>query len=259
MPHVLPRPAASSSGMPAVRAVAVAAPFRWLRAGFDDLRRTPLLSLAIGAVVASIGAFLVTAAWTITYLAPACLGGFLLVAPFLGIGLYAMSRQIERGEPLDAGRAWLSWQRNAGSIAMFGLMLTLAYVFWERAAAIIFAFHYDGEPLVWSRLPSELLLSRRFDGLLLSYFGAGAVMATLVFVFSVVAAPLLLDRPVDAITAVLTSLHCCLRNPGATLLWALLIAGLTALGFATAMLGLVVVFPWLAHASWHAYRDMVAD
>jgi len=78
-----------------------------------------------------------------------------------------------------------------------------------------------------------------------------------VFVLGVVSAPLLLDLPVDVITAVVTSVRCCVANPAAMLLWALLIAALTAFGFATAMLGLVVVFPWLAHASWHAYRELV--
>ena len=77
------------------------------------------------------------------------------------------------------------------------------------------------------------------------------------FALGVVTVPLLLDRPADVITAALTSLRCCLRNPGPMLLWAALIAVLTAVGFATFMLGLVVIFPVLAHASWHAYRDLV--
>jgi uncharacterized membrane protein len=90
-----------------------------------------------------------------------------------------------------------------------------------------------------------------------AFFAVGAAVAALVFALGVVSVPLLVDRPVDVITAVLTSLRCCARNPVALLLWAALIAMLTALGFATLMLGLVVIFPWLAHASWHAYREMV--
>ncbi len=77
------------------------------------------------------------------------------------------------------------------------------------------------------------------------------------FVFGVVTAPMLLDREVDVVTAALTSLRACLANPGATLVWAVLIALLTAIGFATLMLGMVIVFPLLGHASWHAYRDLV--
>ena len=86
--------------------------------------------------------------------------------------------------------------------------------------------------------------------------GSGALFATMVFTLSVVTAPLLLDRPVDVITAALTTLRCCLHNPGAMLLWAMLIAGLTVVGFATFMVGLIDS-PWLGHATWHAYRDLV--
>lgn len=259
MQHSIDTRPAHVEGLPDVRKVPVTAAFEWLRLGAHDLRRWPGLSLAIGAVIASAGWFLVTAAWKAAYLAPALLGGFLLVAPFLGIGLYAMARQMERGEPLDGGRAWMAWRANAGSIALFGLMLVLAYIFWERSAAILFALHYEGQAVQVTRLPEELLLSRRFDGLLVTFMIGGATMAALVFAFSVVSAPLLLDRPADAITAVLTSFRCCLNNPGAMVVWAALIAGLTALGFATLMLGLVVIFPWLAFATWHAYRAMVAD
>jgi uncharacterized membrane protein len=195
--------------------------------------------------------------WKATYLAPALLGGFLLVAPLIAISLYELSRQLEQGQPANVSKARAAWRSNAGSIALFGLMLTLAYIFWERVAAIIFAFFYSGQALHLSRLAQELLLSGQYVGLLLAFFAAGAALAAVVFALSVVSAPLLVDRPVDVITAALTSLRCCARNPGAMLLWAVLIAALTAVGFATLMLGLIVIFPWLAYASWHAYRDLV--
>lgn len=92
---------------------------------------------------------------------------------------------------------------------------------------------------------------------MLVFVGVGGLLALAVFALGVVTAPLLLDRDVDVITAAVTSLRCCLRSPAAALLWAVLIAALTALGFATLMLGLIVIFPWLGHASWYAYRDLV--
>jgi uncharacterized membrane protein len=87
---------------------------------------------------------------------------------------------------------------------------------------------------------------------------AGGLIAAVVFLLSAVTVPLLLDRPVDVVTAAITSVRCCLRNPLPMLVWALLIAVVTWIGLLTLMLGLVVTFPWLAHASWHAYRDLVA-
>lgn len=244
---------------PEVREVALTQPFVWLRLGARDLAREPGMSLGIGAVVAVVGVLLVTAGWNASYAAPALLGGFLLVAPFFAIAVYRLSSRLEPGAGAESAQARRAWRTNAGSVALYGLVLVLAYVVWERLAAIIFALFYDGAPLQWSRLPQELLLSGRYGALLLAYFAVGALLAAVVFALSVVTAPLLVDRPHDTITAMLTSLRCCARNPRPVLLWAALIAVLTAIGFATLMLGLVFIFPWLAHASWHAYRDLVAE
>ena len=241
---------------PSVRKVAVSSPFVWLQRGARDLMRAPRPGLAVGAVIAIVGLLLGAATWKAVYLAPALLGGFLLVAPLFAIGLYEVSRQLERGGPPRPAEAWGAWRANAGSIAMFGLMLALAYLFWERLAAIVFALFYNGGPLQLSRLAMELM-SGRHVALLSAFLGVGATVAAVVYSLSVISAPLLLDRPVDVITATLTSLRCCVLNPGPMLLWAALIAALTLLGFATLMVGLVVIFPWLAHASWHAYRDLV--
>jgi uncharacterized membrane protein len=259
MDHTLDQPDLSHPAEePRVCEVGLSRPLVWLRLGAHDLARMPLVSLGFGAWIAAIGWLLMLVTWKATYLAPALLGGFLLVAPFIAIKLYALSRQAEQGRAADTTEAWRGWRANAGSIALFGLMLALALIFWERLAAIVFAFFYSGEALHLSRLPAELLLSGQYGGLLFTFFAAGAALAAIVFALSVVSPQLLVDRPVDVVTAMLTSLRCCARNPGPMLLWAALIAALTALGFATLMLGLVVIFPWLAYASWHAYRDLVA-
>ncbi|NML18586.1 DUF2189 domain-containing protein [Azohydromonas caseinilytica] len=242
---------------PAVRQVGLDRPMHWLRLGARDVMRTPGPSLGLGLLVAAVGLLLSTMAWQATYIAPALLGGFLLVGPFLAITLYGLTRQLEDNEPTDLRRAWQAMRGNAGSIALFGLLLALAYIFWERLAAILFAFYYDGQAIHLSQLMADVLLSGQYLGLMLTFLGAGALLAIAVFAFSVVSAPLLVDRPVDVITAALTSLQCCLRNPAPMLLWAALIVALVLAGFLTLMLGLIFVFPLLAHASWHAYRDMV--
>jgi uncharacterized membrane protein len=136
-------------------------------------------------------------------------------------------------------------------------MLAIALIFWERVAAIIFAAFYRGEPLQLGNLMTTVVFSGAHVALLASLGTAATLIAAAVFALGVVSAPLLLDRPVDAITAAITSARCCLRNPLPMLLWALLIAAITWAGIATLMLGLVLVFPWLAHASWHAYRALV--
>jgi uncharacterized membrane protein len=90
------------------------------------------------------------------------------------------------------------------------------------------------------------------------WLAMGALLAAPVFASSVVAIPLLLDRQVGVLAAVLTSWRVVQAHPGPMALWAAILMGLTVLGMATALLGLVVIAPWLAHASWHAYRDLVS-
>jgi uncharacterized membrane protein len=243
---------------PQVNQVALGAPIQWLRRGAHDLRASLRPSLAVGAAVAAAGWLLMAVSWKVAYLAPALLGGFLYVAPFAAIAIYGYSRQLEHGDILDPGEARSAWRANAPSIALFGLMLAVALIFWERVAAIVFAAFYRGEPLQFSSLVSTVLFSGAHVPMLLALGSAGLLIAVVVFSLSVVSAPLLLDRPVDVITAAITSVRCCQRNPAAMLLWAALIAVITWFGLVTFMLGLVVVFPWLAHASWHAYRALVA-
>lgn len=241
-----------------VRVVPLLAPLQWLRAGWRDLRLSAAFGLGVGALVAIGGWLLLFAVRDAAYAVPTLLGGFLLVAPFGAIVLYEVSAQIEDGEPLNANLAWGAWQRNAGAIGLLGLLQALMLLAWERLSALIFALlvgeHTPDVAHLWRDL-----LSGQHTSLLLAFAGAGALTAALVFALSVVTAPMLMDEPVDVVTAMLTSWRCCARNPVAMVLWAALIAGLTALGMAALLMGLIVVFPWLGHASWHAYRDLVGE
>jgi uncharacterized membrane protein len=241
---------------PRVRRVAPLRTFAWLRAGWNDLRHAARTSLGFGAIVAGAGALLLALAWDALHLAPALTGGFLLVAPCVAVVFYELSRQIERGERIDGRAAALAWRRNADSIALWGMALALTLILWERLAAIIFALLYGGQVADLRSLVIEVLTGQRLE-LLLAYLAVGGLLALAVFALGWVTAPLLLDRDIDVATAALTSLRGCLRNPGAALAWAAIVAALTAIGFATLMLGMIVLFPWLGHASWHAYRELV--
>jgi uncharacterized membrane protein len=244
---------------PQVRHITLGAPLRWLQLGVRDFRRSLLPSLGLGAAVAVAGWALLAATWEFAYLTPALLEGFLYVAPFAAIPIYGYSRQLERRDNIDPVEAHRVWRANPQSIALFGLMLAIALIFWERIAAIVFASFYRGEPLQPTNLFTTLVLSGDHVPLLITLGSAGLLIAAVVFALSVVSVPLLLDRRVDVITAAITSFQCCLRNPAPMVLWALLIAVLTWIGMVTFMVGLVLIFPWLAHASWHAYRGMVVS
>jgi uncharacterized membrane protein len=245
-------PAAHLIETPGVRKVGVGRPFVWLKRGLADLTRVPGASLTYGVVFAAMGALVVALAWGRGHIAPALTTGFLLVAPFLAGVLYDLSRQLERGGPVNTVAALHAWKRNSGSISLFGLLLV-----WERISAVIFALFYGGRVPDLRNFAGDVLLSGQYSDLLVAYFVIGGLIAVAVYAFSVVSLPMMLDRDVDVATAIVTSVQCVARNPAAMLLWAVIIVVLMAIGFATWMIGLVLVFPWLGHASWHAYRELV--
>lgn len=240
----------------ATRSVPVQSPWRWLARGAQDLRRAPLPGLLHGLGCALFGFALFAVAGSHFWLLAGAFSGFLLVAPVVATGLYAVSRAIERGEPATLGAALAAWNPRDRRLVVFGLLLALAGTGWVlTSAALITSFapapvHH---PMGFLRLvvlgPSPWLFS--------AWLVLGGVLAAPVFASSVVAIPLLLDRGVGVADAVETSWRVVVDNPVTMALWAFVIMTLSALAIALALVGLVVVVPLLAHASWHAYRDLV--
>jgi len=232
------------------------APLRWLALGWRDLVRCPVPGLVHGIAVVAFGALLLLVARHRFWLLAGAFSGFLLVAPVVATGLYAVSRALERGERPGLATAFAVWRPRDGRLVLFGLLLALAGTGWVLTSAALvtrFAPAAVGSPLDFLRVVVLAETGWLFEGWLV----LGAVLAAPVFASSVVAIPLLLDTGESVGTAVLTSWRVVLAQPGTMALWAALILVLTLAGMAAALLGLVVVVPWLAHASWHAWRDLV--
>ena len=239
-----------------IRQVSLTAPFRWIRKGVADLFVAQFASLFYGVAFALIG-------WTIAFFYGASYGltltassAFMLVAPIMAIGLYALSHQIERGETPRLRTTLTVWRGNMANIALFALVVGVVGLVWARAAVVIFAVFYNtGLPSAGDFVQAILA----FDNIefLVAYFGVGALFATFVFAISVVAIPLMYERKTDAVSAMLLSLAVVARNPGAMLVWALLLVALISLGFVTGFRGLVYTAPIAGHATWHAYRALI--
>ncbi len=238
--------------------LAVTAPLRWLALGWRDFVRCPKIGLFYGLCFCLMG----HALWWMFLGAPeyvlALSAGFLLLGPFLCLGLYQASRSLERDGPADRPslRGTLTaWRTSRKPMAIFAGLLLILELLWGRASLVVFAVTFDAMPSN-DRLLGDLL---RLDnlGFLLSYAAVGAVFAGLIFVISVVSIPMILDRQVDAVTAGLTSLRTCVQHPGMMLLWGALITLLVLLAMLPWFLGLLVIAPVLGHASWHAYRQLV--
>jgi uncharacterized membrane protein len=243
---------------PQAQEVAPWAPFGWLRRGFADALAAPAASLFYGGVLAAMGWLLVRFAVD-GAIGLALLTGFLLVGPLLATGLYAISRAIEQGGRPDFRRSLVAWRENLTSFSFFGAILALLLAVWIRVSVVVVALFFDGPMPHAATLLRDVLAAPDGVVFLGAYLAAGFGFAVLVFSASVVSLPLLLDRPrCDAMTAIVTSMRVLAANRGPLLLWAALIVLLTALGFATGSVGLALLLPVVGHATWHAYRELVA-
>jgi uncharacterized membrane protein len=252
------RQALADSSRHSIREVSLSSPFRWLAAGWRDFMACPVPGLAHGAAVAVFGSLLFRTAHDYFWLLAGAFSGFLLVAPLLATGLYAISRSLERGEAGSMRLAVQAWRPTDQRLVRFGLLLALAGTGWvATSAALITAF--APAPILNPTDFIHLVVLTQHGHVFEFWLALGGVLAAPMFASSVVALPLLLDHPTGVFAAVLTSWRCCLVNPAPLALWAALLMALTLAGMFSAMLGLLVVVPWLGHASWHAYRDMVAD
>jgi uncharacterized membrane protein len=239
-----------------IREAGAGAPLRWLALGWRDLVRCPLPGLLHGVALAGFGALLLAIAHRQFWWLAGAFSGFLLVAPILATGLYAVSAALERGERPTLVTALAAWRPRDARRVVFGLLLALAGTGWVLTSASLItglAGAPVNEPLDFLR---HVVLADS-PGLFEAWLALGGVLAAPVFASSVVALPLLMEHRTGVLAAVLTSWRVVLAQPATMAVWAGAILALTALGMATAMVGLVVVVPWLAHASWHAYRELV--
>lgn len=255
-----PSPAAT------VRQITFSQPLQWLRKGWQDMSRCGWVSLAHGLVLSVVGFLLLRLGHEHFWLLAGAFSGFLVVAPVLATGLYALSRATERGESNSwrlVLETWMSWRRHGRSadgkdwrLVQFGLLLALAGTGWVLTSAALITFMAP-EPIAKPADFLRFVVMARDSWLFEIWLALGGLMAAPMFASSAIALPLLLDRRISVLHAVITSWETVLENPAAMAWWAALIMGLTFLGLVSALIGLIVILPWLGHATWHAYRDLV--
>lgn len=239
-----------------IREIAPSRPLAWLALGWRDLALSPAPALLNGAALALFGTALLLVARDEFWWLAGAFSGFLIVAPVLATGLYAVSRARSRGERAGVGASLAVWRPRDGRLVAFGLLLALAGTGWVLTSASLIT-GFAAAPV---RNPADFLrvvVLREDSFLFEAWLALGGVLAAPMFASSVVAMPLLLDRRIGVWAAVLTSWRAVAANPVPLAVWAALIGLLTLLGMATAMVGLVIIAPLLGHASWHAYVDLV--
>jgi uncharacterized membrane protein len=244
----------------AIRQVPLDAPYAWLSAGWRDMWRAPRVSLAYGAIFAVVGLLLTVGLTQVGLLSLILVlaAGFVLIGPMLAAGLYETSRRLEKGEPVSLASTVRAGFFGGGQLGHMGLLLMLIYLAWVEIALLLFMLFMGPQPMPpLDVFVSNLLLTPRGLGLLIVGTAVGMMLAATVFAISAVAVPLLMVEPVDVVTAATMSVGVCRKNPKAMALWAALIAGAMLLGFVTLFFGLVITFPLIGHATWHAFRNLV--
>ncbi|WP_260295889.1 DUF2189 domain-containing protein [Sedimenticola hydrogenitrophicus] len=234
-------------------------PWNWLVAGWRDVRRTPATSIGYGVLI-TIASYLLTLGTVVSglyYLIPVLLGGFFLVAPALGLGLYEVSRRIEQDEPANFMHALRAIWRHSFAVSTMGAAMVVCFIAWFLAANLIFMVLSSGiTPTIENAIP--YLFSLENLPMLAVGTLVGALFALGVFSLTVVSVPMLLDRnDVDVMSAMRVSFEAFRFNLVPMLVWAGLIVLVIIGGFMTLYVGLAIGFPMVAYASWHAYRDVV--
>jgi uncharacterized membrane protein len=221
-------------------------PIQWLRAGWQDFRAAPGLSLTWGLFCWFLSAVVTWVAWKAGgwVLLISLLSGFIFVAPLLAFGMYSVSRQLCLGNEPTLGQTVRAARRPLSNSLVFALVLLVILLLWARAGAMVHIF-----------FPTDGAVQLRELTVFLGVGSAvGSIFAAITFAASVFSLPFIANRDVDVVTAVVSSINAVLRNRRTMLLWAIAVAFLTLVGFVTAMVGFVVIIPWLGYATWHCYR-----
>lgn len=232
-----------------------------LAKGLDDFSALPSHALFLCLIYPIIG--LIVAALTLGFnLAPLLYpmaAGFALLGPVAALGLYELSRRREAGLPVSAADALNVFRSpSLGAIVALGVVLMLLFLIWIAVARAVYVANFGyAAPASISQFAHDVLFTRPGWNLIVVGNLAGLLFAVLAFLISVVSFPLLLDRDVGAVGAIVTSMRVVAANPATMALWAAIVAGLLLIGSLPLFLGLTVALPVLGHATWHVYRKTV--
>ena len=239
------------------RHLPVSAALDWLRAGWGDLMLEPGSSLAYGFAVFVVSVAIVAGLFFLglDYILFPAIAAFMVVGPLVAIGLYEKSRLIEAGKPVSLARMIFVRPASGAQVMFTGVIMLGLVLLWMRAAVILYALFFGLRPFPGLDHLAPMLFTTGIGwAMLVTGTIVGGVFAAFSFAISAFSAPMLLDERTDAFTAMGTSISLVWNNRPVLIAWGAIVLLLTVVGLVTAMVGLIVVFPLLGHATWHAYK-----
>lgn len=237
-------------------------PLQWIAQGYRDLTTAPAISVGYGLLifvlsVAMVGGLVASGR---DYILFPAFAGFMVIGPVLAIGLYEKSRRIAEGLPLRVSSIIFVVPRSGGQILFTGVLLCLLMMLWMRAAVLIYALFFGLLPFPGLDHVAPMLFTTTVGwAMLVVGTAVGGLFAAFSFAISAFSIPMLLDEHTDALTAMGSSMALVWTNLRVLLIWAAIVLVLFLAGLATGMLGLIVIYPLLGHATWHAYRAVQPD
>lgn len=231
-----------------------------LALGLRDFQAAPKYGLVLGGVCSIVGLAIILSLYAagFPYLAYPMAAGFAIVCPWLAAGLYEVSRRLERGEPISAGEIWRK-VKSRSEVRWMGFATLFILILWMYQVRFLMAVFLGMSGMSASLSDFFAMVLGSNEGLAFLAVGnmVGAALATVLFSISVVAFPLVLDRDVDFVTAMITSVRAVSMNPGPMFFWAAIIVLLLVVSILPLFLGLLLTLPVLGHATWHLYRRVV--
>ena len=250
-------PPVSTAPMAVMVPLGLRDPLRWLRLGWQDFMAAPGIGIFYGLCFWAMAAVLTLVFRNKPEYVMSIASGCLLIGPFLAMGLYEVSRRREAGLTPELSASLTCWDKHLRSMGMLVLVLIVLELLWGRASLVVFAVFFNtGMPSTAGVL--QAIFNPDNLEFVLVYLAVGGVFALLVYSTAVVSIPMILDRDTDAISAAITSIRVVFANPITLFWWGFLITLLIVLALATWGAGFVLIGPLLGHASWHAYRHLIA-
>lgn len=241
--------------IPPVRQVPPGHVVRWIKLGWRDFVGAGWPSFVHGLIVFVASVAIIEVTFLYWPILPGAVSGFVLIGPILATGLYALSQRLERKQVPRFHDAVAAWRRGSRCLVRFGVLLILAGAAWVGMTALLFGFFVKADITQPEAFLRYVFVQNELHFFLWAILGG--LGAALVFALTVVSVPLLLDRDVDTRTALLTSMRAVGENPVTMGWWAVFILVATGFSVLTLMLGFIVLYPVMGHASWHVYRDLV--